>query len=56
MFTEDYYLLVKKEALEQKNVADLIETLTSETFRSLVNGIPGYDATGAGMVKAVGEA
>lgn len=56
MFTEDYYLLVKKEALEQKNVADLIETLTSETFRSLVNGIPGYDATGAGTVKAVGEA
>ena len=46
MFTEDYYLLVKKEALEQKNIADLIDVLKSATFRSLVGGIPGYDATG----------
>ena len=56
LFTEDYYLLVKKEAIEQKNIADLIDVLKSATFRSLVEGIPGYDAAGAGTVKTIGEA
>ena len=56
MFTEDYYLLVKREALEQKNIADLLEVLKSSTFRSLVSAIPGYDAAEAGLVKTIGEA
>ncbi len=56
LFTEDYYLLVKKEAIEQKNIADLIDVLKSTTFRSLVDSIPGYDAAGAGTVKTIGEA
>lgn len=56
LFTEDYYLLVKKEATEQKNIADLIGVLKSDTFRSLVAGIPGYDAAGAGAAKMIGEA
>lgn len=56
MFTEDYYLLLKKDALEQKNIAELIDVLKSATFRTLVAGIPGYDASGAGAVKMIGEA
>jgi putative molybdopterin biosynthesis protein len=56
LFTEDYYLLVKKEAIEQKNIADLIDVLKSATFRSLVGSVPGYDAAGAGAVKTIGEA
>src|SRR5579884_3786696 len=56
MFTEDYYLLAKKETLEQKNVMDLLDILKSAAFRSLVSGIPGYDATGAGTVKTIAEA
>lgn len=56
VFTEDYYLLVKKEALEQKNIAELIEVLKSPTFHSLVCSIPGYDATGAGAIKTISEA
>lgn len=56
MFTENYYLLVKKEALEQKNVSDLLEVLKSTAFHSLVSGIPGYDATDAGAVKTIGDA
>lgn len=55
LFTEDYYLLVKKEALEQKNVADLIAVLESTTFRSLVDAIPGYDVREAGVIKTIGE-
>ncbi len=50
------YLLVKREAIEQKNIADLIDVLKSATFRSLVGSIPGYDATGAGAVKTIGDA
>lgn len=55
MFSEDYYLLVKKELLEQKNIADLIDVLKSDTFRSLVGMIPGYDAAETGAIKAIGE-
>ncbi len=53
LFTEDYYLLVKKEAIEQKNIADLIDMLKSATFHSLVASVPGYDAVGAGTVKTI---
>ena len=56
MFTEDYYLLAKKEALEQKNIADLVEMLKSPAFRALASSIPGYDASGAGTIKTLGEA
>jgi putative molybdopterin biosynthesis protein len=56
MFTEDYYLLTKKEALEQKNIAELIEVLKSDNFRRLVAGIPGYDSAGAGDIRTIGEA
>ena len=56
LFTEDYYLLVKSEAIEQKNIADLIDVLTSPSFRSLVDSIPGYDVSGAGTIKTIGEA
>jgi putative molybdopterin biosynthesis protein len=56
LFTEDYYLLVKKEAIDQKNIADLIDVLKSATFHSLVGSVPGYDAVGAGTVKTIGEA
>lgn len=56
LFSEDYYLLVKKEALEQKSTGDLIEVLRSESFRLLVKNIPGYDATEAGTIKTIDEA
>lgn len=55
LFTEDYYLLVKKEALDLKNVADLIDVLKSPAFSLLVNSIPGYDGREAGVVKTIGE-
>ncbi|HWB47802.1 MAG TPA: substrate-binding domain-containing protein [Stellaceae bacterium] len=56
LFTEDYYLLTKRESLEQKNIAELVEILGSETFRALVAAIPGYDASSAGAVQTVGGA
>jgi hypothetical protein len=55
-FIEDYYLLIKREAAEQKNIADLIDILKNNTFRALVSSIPGYDATEAGVLKTIGEA
>jgi putative molybdopterin biosynthesis protein len=55
MFSENYYLLLKKESLEQQNIGDLIDVLKSETFRNLVAAIPGYDADDAGTVKVIGD-
>jgi putative molybdopterin biosynthesis protein len=56
LFTEDYYLLLKREVTEQKNIAELIGVLKSDVFSSLVAGIPGYDPAGAGTIKTIGEA
>jgi putative molybdopterin biosynthesis protein len=56
LFTEDYYLLTRKEATEQKNIAELIDVLKNDIFSSLVASIPGYDATGAGTIKTIGDA
>ncbi len=55
IFTEDYYLLTKREALEQKSIGELVEILGSPAFRALVAAIPGYDADGAGSIKMIGE-
>jgi putative molybdopterin biosynthesis protein len=55
MFSEEYYLLAKKEALEQRNVLDLLGVLKSDTFQNLVSAIPGYDAAEAGTIKTIGE-
>ncbi|HEU0217843.1 MAG TPA: substrate-binding domain-containing protein [Stellaceae bacterium] len=55
IFTEDYYLLTKREALEQKSIVELVAILSSSAFRDLVSGIPGYDAGGAGTIKMIGE-
>jgi hypothetical protein len=49
-------LLFKRESLEQKIIAELVEVLASPTFRSLAGSIPGYDASGAGTIKTIGEA
>jgi hypothetical protein len=48
--------LIKREATEQKNIAELIDVLKSDTFSSLVASIPGYDPSGAGAVKTISEA
>jgi putative molybdopterin biosynthesis protein len=55
IFTEDYYLLAKREALEQKSIGELVEILGSSAFRALVARIPGYDADSAGAIKMIGE-
>jgi molybdate transport repressor ModE-like protein len=56
IFTENYYLLAKRESLEQKSIAELIEVLAGPTFRALVAAMPGYDATGAGTIKTIADA
>lgn len=55
LFTEHYYLLVKREALEQKKFIDLVDVLKSATFRSLVATMPGYDASEAGTIKTIND-
>jgi hypothetical protein len=48
--------LIKREWLEQKNIAKLIDVLASPAFRSLVASVPGYDAIGAGNIRTISKA
>ncbi|HET9642682.1 MAG TPA: substrate-binding domain-containing protein [Burkholderiaceae bacterium] len=52
---ENYFLLCKRPALESPLVQQLLEVLRDPSFRDAVNGLPGYDATGSGEVRAVEE-
>jgi len=53
--TENYFLLCRRQALESPLVGELLGVLRDPTFRAAVNELPGYDAAGAGEVRAVDE-
>jgi molybdate-binding protein len=53
--TENYFLICRSTTLATPLVQQLLETLRSEAFRREVNALPGYDATGAGEVRAADE-
>lgn len=51
LFTEDYYLLIKREALEHKRLIYLIDVLKSSAFRPLVATMPGMACMKPGRLK-----
>lgn len=55
LFSEDYYLLAKRETVERPDVAGIVSVLKSADFLGLVRGIPGYDASRAGEVTSVSD-
>jgi len=55
LFTENYYLLVKQEALEQQDVKAVIAVLKSEAFQRIADALPGYDASGAGTIRLIAD-
>jgi molybdate transport repressor ModE-like protein len=56
LFTETYYLLTKRESLEQKHVEELISVLQSPAFQTIVGKFAGYDAADAGSVLTISDA
>lgn len=54
-YTEDYYLLGKREIIERSDVESIIAVLRSPAFADVVSGIPGYDASAIGRVASVSD-
>jgi molybdate-binding protein len=55
LFSEDYYLLAKRETIEQQDVQNLIAVLKTDAFRKIVASFPGYGASLAGSVVTLDE-
>jgi putative molybdopterin biosynthesis protein len=56
LFCEDYYLLAKRETIEREDVQNVIAVLKTESFRKIVVGFPGYEASVAGSIVTLDEA
>lgn len=52
---EQYYFACLTEALEEPAVKKLVKTLRSKSWRTILNDMPGYDATSAGHILPVSK-
>ena len=55
LFTEDYYLLVRKDALDLESVRQLLEVLQGPDFRRIAGSLPGYDGSAAGTIRTIDD-
>jgi len=55
LFSEDYYLLAKRETIEREDIGQIIAVLETEAFRKIVGAFPGYEASLAGSVVTLDE-
>lgn len=55
LFSENCYLLAKRETAERSDARAIVSVLKSEDFPKLVRRIPGYDASRAGEVISVAD-
>ncbi|HEX6001049.1 MAG TPA: hypothetical protein VFZ16_16905 [Hyphomicrobiaceae bacterium] len=55
LFSEDYYLIGKRETIERSDVAAIVSVLKSSSFADIVGGIPGYDTSSTGQVSNIGD-
>ena len=56
LFTEDYYLLAKRETTKREDIESLIAVLRGNSFRKIAHAFPGYDASLAGTITTLGNA
>jgi putative molybdopterin biosynthesis protein len=56
LVNERYFFVCRNESLNEPTVRELLDALKGTAFRSLVAGLPGYDASRAGAVLTVREA
>jgi len=52
---EQYYFACQTEALQESAVKKLVKTLRSKSWRTILNDMPGYDATSTGQVLPVSK-
>src|SRR5262249_37091686 len=55
LFSEEYYLLAKRERIEREDVQNIIAVLKTDAFRNIVAAFPGYGASVAGSVVTIDE-
>ncbi len=53
LVVEDYFLVCEKPTLETRQAKMLIEALASPSWREAAEGLPGYDAQGAGEITSL---
>jgi molybdate transport repressor ModE-like protein len=53
LFSEDYYLLGKRETIERSDIAAIVSVLKSDSFAEVVRNVPGYDTSRTGEVTSV---
>ncbi len=53
--TERYFAVCRRDALERPGIAKALEILRSETFRRLVDSLPGYRAVHCGRVQQLSD-
>ncbi len=56
LIRERYFFAVPNESLEQPQMQRVIDVLRSQSFRKVVNQLPGYDATDTGSLLTLQEA
>lgn len=53
---EQYYFALRREAMEEPRMGQLIDLMRAPAYRGLVAALPGYDATHTGELVALGDA
>jgi molybdate-binding protein len=56
LMRERYFFAVPTESLEQPQMQRVVNVLRSDSFRSVVNQLPGYDAADTGTILTMAEA
>ena len=56
LMRERYFFAVPTESLEQPQMQRVVDVLRSDSFRSVVNQLPGYDGTDTGKILSMAEA
>ena len=55
LFSEDYYLLAKRETIEREDVQNIIAVLKTDAFRNMAATFPGYEGSVAGSIVTLDE-
>lgn len=55
LFAEDYYFLLKRDALDRQDVQGILATMKSKAFRRISDTLSGYDVSLSGMIVELDE-
>lgn len=56
LFIENYYLLMKRETIETRNLQDIVSVMKSKAFRKIAGKFSGYDVSQSGSILEIEDA